>query len=64
MTKWFRSLVDRLKETKLKKIKHHLLLEKIYWDGRSYDKKEGDYERVKYDTIREIEDLIKEIDGN
>jgi hypothetical protein len=62
--KLLKILWQKIKEIKLKKIKYHLLLEKTYWDGRAYDKKEKDYENIKYETIREIENMVKEIDDN
>lgn len=64
MIKWIKELFSKNVQEKLDNIKYHLLLEKTYWDGRAYDKVEEDYETVKYETIRELENMVKEVSSD
>jgi len=64
MIKWIRDFFSKKVQAKLDKVEYHLLLEKTYWDGRAYDKLEEDYETVKYETIREIEHMVKEVSAD
>lgn len=61
--KTLKKLWKRITGQTFGKIKFHILLEKTYWDGRSYDKEEGDMETVKFETIKEMENMIKEVDA-
>ena len=64
MIKWLKKFFARDTQDKLDKISYHLLLEKTYWDGRAYDKREEDFEMVKYEAIRDIENMVKEVSAD